>query len=71
MSSNYVLVAIDEYRRFTIVKISTHLNSIFVKEGFLTVVKTDNWPPFQSQEFKDFSIQLTFFIGKPHCSSLK
>ena len=54
----------DEYSRFPEVEIicSTsaktvipRLRSIFARHGYPTVVKTDNGPPFQGQDFADFA----------------
>ena len=64
-----MLVAIDEHSRYPEVEVipSTsarvvipRLNDIFARQGFPKVVKTDNGPPFQSSDFKDFANQAGF-----------
>ena len=68
-SGHYVLVAIDEHSRYPEVEVipSTAarvvipcLNLIFARQGFPSVIKTDNGPPFQSHEFHDFAEQSGF-----------
>lgn len=64
-SGQYLLVVVYEYSRFPEVEIihSTsakvvlpRLKSIFARQGLPSVVKTDNGPPFQGQEFADFAV---------------
>ena len=74
-SGEYLLVAIDNYSRFPEVEILPSLsvnlviprfNMIFPRQRYPTIVKTDNGPPFQGQDFKDFLPQLwKGLIGKP------
>ena len=68
-SGHYVLVAIDEHSRYPEVEaisstsarvVIPRLNDIFARQGFPKVVKTDNGPPFQSSDFKDFANQAGF-----------
>ena len=63
-SGDYLLVVIDDYSRFPEVEIvpSTSassvipkLENIFARQGFPTVVKTDNGPPFTSHQFAEFA----------------
>lgn len=64
-----MLVAIDEYSRFLEVEIVysisakvviPHLCSIFARHGYQNIVKTDNGPPFQSQDFASFAVSCEF-----------
>ena len=68
-SGQYLLVAIDEYSRFPEVEIISStaakvvipkLNSIFVRQGFPNIVKTDNGPPFQGTEFAEYAKTVGF-----------
>ena len=68
-SGEYLLVVIDDYSRFPEVEILPSLSSnvviprlniIFARQGYPTIVKTDNGPPFQGQDFKDFATQSGF-----------
>ena len=68
-SGEYLLVVIEDYSRFPEVEIPPSLSSnvviprlnlIFARQGYPTIVKTDNGPPFQGQDFKDFAIQSGF-----------
>jgi len=68
-SGDYALVVIDEYSRFPEVEIVTstsaktvipRLDAIFARQGIPAVVKTDNGPPFNGNEFKAFSDNLGF-----------
>ncbi|XP_060591014.1 uncharacterized protein LOC132745999 [Ruditapes philippinarum] len=63
-SGQYILVVVDEHSRYPEVEIvhSTsakvvipRLQGIFARQGFPKVLKSDNGPPFQSQEFADFA----------------
>lgn len=72
MSGDYMLVAIDEYSQVPEVKIILSSGKVVISclTSILTVVKTDNRPPFQSGEFRDFGIQLRFRYSKTIlCSS--
>ena len=71
MQSKYVLVLIDEYSRYPVVSVvkSTmgdvvipRLKEIFAMFGTPSIIKTDNGPPFSSEKFREFSIQ----IGSKH-----
>ena len=64
-----LLVAIDEYSRFPEVEIISStaakvvipkLNSIFARQGFPNIVKTDNGPPFQGTEFAEYAKTVGF-----------
>ena len=68
-SGDYLLVAIDEYSRFPEVEITkstsayatiTKLDKMFSVHGIPEEVKSDNGPPFQSEDFKQFSKHLGF-----------
>ncbi|KAK3092457.1 hypothetical protein FSP39_003031 [Pinctada imbricata] len=68
-SGDYLLVVIDDYSRYPEVEIvhstsarttMTRLDKIFATHGIPQVVKTDNGPPFQSQQFRDFSKYMGF-----------
>ena len=68
-SGLYLLVAVDENSRFPEVEIvySTsakavipRLRAIFARQGYPSVVKYDNGPPFQGQEFADFAATCGF-----------
>ena len=66
-SGEYLLVAINDNSQFPKVEILTSLlanvvilNMIFARQGYSTIVKTDNGPPFQGQDFKDFATQSGF-----------
>ena len=76
-NSHYYLVIYDEYSRFPIVNkiISTSakavipkLDEIFSLIGIPNVVKSDNGPPFQSEDFQQFANYLGFKHRKitPH-----
>ena len=63
-SGHYMLVVVDEHSRFPEVEIihSTsakavipRLNAIFSRQGYPKIVKSDNGPPFQGQEFAEFA----------------
>ena len=63
-SGDYLLVVIDEYSRYPEVEIISStaassvipkLDNVFARQGFPTVVKTDNGPPFKGQEFAQFA----------------
>lgn len=62
-TGEYLFVAIDAYSRFPEVEIVhstsatstiTKLERIFATHGIPSVIKSDNGPPFTSQEFQDF-----------------
>ena len=68
-SGDYLLVVIDDYSRYPEVEVISStssravlpkLNQIFSRQGIPTTVRTDNGPPFNSQDFKDFAQQLGF-----------
>lgn len=68
-SGHYLLVVIDEYSRFPEVEITKStaakavipvLDKIFASKGIPLVLKSDNGPPFQSEEFAEFSRELGF-----------
>ena len=68
-SGQYLLVAIDEYSRFPEVEIISStaakvvipkLNSIFARQGFPNIVKTDIGPPFQGTEFAEYAKTVGF-----------
>ena len=63
----------DEYSRFPIVEIDSStsanvvipkLDKIFSEYGIVDIVKSDNGPPFNSQQFKQFSNELGFHHRK-------
>ena len=73
LDSEYLLVVLDEYSRFPIVEIVSStsanvvipkLDKIFSEYGIVDVVKSDNGPPFNSQQFKQFSNELGFHHRK-------
>ena len=41
-----------------------YLNMVFARQGYPTIIKTDNGPPFQRQDFKDFATQSGFRRGR-------
>ena len=62
-SGEYILVVIDAYTRFPEIAIVTstsafttinHLRRIFATHGLPSRVKTDNGPPFNSKELRDY-----------------
>ena len=68
-SGEYIMVAIDEYSRFSEVEILSStsaksvipkLDAIFSRQGIPDVLKSDNGPPFTSLEFKKFAEYLDF-----------
>ena len=65
-SGHNIPVVVDEYSRFPAVKILTSttanatiplglLDKIFAEHGIPEVVKSDNGPPFQSEDFANFA----------------
>ena len=63
-SGDYLMVVLDEYSRYPEVEIISstaassvipRLDSIFARQGFPMVVKTDNGPPFKGHEFAKFA----------------
>ena len=72
-SGDYLLVAMDEYSRFPEIEItkstSAHatipkFDKIFSVHGVPEEVKSDNGPPFQSEDFKHFAEYLGFHHRK-------
>ena len=68
-TGEYLLVLVDEYSRFPIVEIvksitartiSAKLDKIFAEYGIPLEVKSDNGPPFNSQDFANFAKELNF-----------
>ena len=68
-SGDYLMVVVDEYSRYPEVEVISslsartvipHLDTIFARHGIPQTVKTDNGPPFNGQEFKTFSKELSF-----------
>ncbi|KAK3752456.1 hypothetical protein QZH41_007498 [Actinostola sp. cb2023] len=68
-NGDYLLVVVDEFSRFPEIEIlrSTsakavipHLDSIFARQGIPDVVRTDNGPPFNSENFQMFATHLGF-----------
>ena len=68
-SGDYLMVVIDEYSRYPIVEIlksitaksvMTRLDKIFAEFGIPCTLKTDNGPPFNGSEFKQFAEYLGF-----------
>ncbi|PFX34364.1 Retrovirus-related Pol polyprotein from transposon opus [Stylophora pistillata] len=66
-SGEYLMVVIDKYSRFPEVEIVTStsarstilkLDAIFAKQGIPDVLKSDNGPPFNGKEFKNFAEHL-------------
>ena len=71
LTGEYILVVIDAYTRYpeiAIVKSTSafttinHLNRIFATHGLPSRVKTDNGPPFNSKEFKDYMSESGIFF---------
>lgn len=68
-SGQYLLVVVDEHSRFPEVEVVhsisakvviPRLSSIFARQGYPSVVKSDNGPPFQGQEFTEFAATCGF-----------
>ena len=68
-NGDYLLLLIDDFSRYPEVEIlrSTsakavipHLDSIFARQGIPNVVRTDNVPPFNSEDFQTFTTHLGF-----------
>lgn len=68
-SGDYIMVVTDEFSRFPEVEILTStsakvvipkLDAIFSRQGIPDVLKSDNGPPFNGHEFKNFSDYLGF-----------
>lgn len=66
---DYLLVVTDDFSRYPEVEIlrSTsakavipHLDSIFARQGIPNVVRTDNGPPFNSEDFQKFATHFGF-----------
>ena len=69
----YLLVVIDEYSRFPEVDVISstsaktvipHLDMIFSRHGIPDLVKTDNGPPFNGNQFQTFSKDFGFHHRK-------
>ncbi|XP_022803357.1 uncharacterized protein K02A2.6-like [Stylophora pistillata] len=56
---DYLLVVVDDYSRYPEVEIP-HPDSIFSRQGIPNVVRTDNGPPFNSQDFHLYATHLGF-----------
>ena len=68
-TGEYLIVVIDEYSRYPEVEILTttsakaaipKLDAIFSRQGIPEILKSDNGPPFNSDEFENFANQLGF-----------
>ena len=68
-NGDYLLVVTDDFSRYPEVEIlrSTsakavipHLDSIFARQGIPNVVRTDNGPPFNSEDFQKFATHFGF-----------
>ncbi|MCG8094404.1 MAG: DDE-type integrase/transposase/recombinase [Candidatus Thiodiazotropha endolucinida] len=68
-TSNYFMVVIDDYSRYPLVEAMTsisaktvipRLDRIFSMFGIPAVCRTDNGPPFNGNEFRQFAIQMGF-----------
>ena len=68
-SGDYLLVVTDDYSRYPIVEVVhttaaklviPRLNKIFSEFGIPEVVRSDNGPPYNSQDFRDFADSLGF-----------
>ena len=68
-SGEYIMVVTDEFCRFPEVEILTStsaravipkLDAIFARQGIPDVLKSDNGPPFNGHEFKNFTDYLGF-----------
>ena len=66
---DYIMVVTDEFSRFPEVEILTStsaravipkLDAIFARQGIPDILKSDNGPPFNGHEFKNFSDYLGF-----------
>ena len=76
-TGEYLMVVVDEYRRYHILEILKsvshrcvipRLDQIFSMFSIPEVVKTDNGPPFSSDQFRQFASYLGFHHRKitPH-----
>ncbi len=75
-TGEYLIVVIDEYSRYPEVEILTttsakaaipKLGAIFSRQGIPEILKSDNGPPFNSEEFTNFANLLGFKHRKiPH-----
>ena len=72
-SGHYLMAILDEYTRFPEVEIIKSLSAktvipcmdkVFSSRGIPEKVKTDNGPPFQSEEFSNFARELGFLHRK-------
>ena len=68
-TGEYLLVVMDDYSRFPEVEVVTSTSSscvipkldcIFARQGVPLIVKSDNGPPFNGEEFKKFASYLGF-----------
>jgi transposase InsO family protein len=68
-TGEYMIVVIDEYSRYPKVEILTttsakaaipKLDAIFSRQGIPEILKSDNGPPFNGEEFKNFANHLGF-----------
>jgi transposase InsO family protein len=68
-TGEYLLVVVDEYSRFPEVEVITStsakatipkLDAMFARQGIPDIVKSDNGPPFNGQEFSTFAKELGF-----------
>ena len=68
-SNEYLMVIIDDYSRFPEVEVISstsaksvipQVDKIFSRFGIPEIVRTDNGPPFSSQEFRDFATNMGF-----------
>ena len=68
-SGEHLLVVVDDYSRYPVVEIVTStsakavipkLDAIFAQFGIPQIVRSDNGPPFNSEDFKKFANYLGF-----------
>ncbi|CAB3999893.1 Transposon Ty3-G Gag-Pol poly [Paramuricea clavata] len=65
-TGEYLIVVIDEYSRYPEVEILTttsaipKLDAIFSRQGIPEILKSDNGPPFNGEEFENFANHLGF-----------
>src|SRR4029434_640016 len=72
-TGEYLLVIVDEYTRYPVVEIVRSvsantvipvLDKVFSMFGIPRVLKTDNGPPFNSEQFSKFAVHLGFHHRK-------